>query len=152
MLALKVRLESEIEVEYEEDDETEDEEQGRAIDEYEIDVNLGDYTAFFSWIETAIIDGIEHEIKATPLTEEEGENKMHLNYPQGDVIIHDPKIGIESILISRWNPFGSNPWFELPNLSQSELLIVSATTFVALTGLVLVFRRKSRRKKLDSKV
>ena len=75
-----------------------------------------------------------------------------MNYPRGDSIIHDPKIGVEGVLEKLGWILGSKPLFELPNLSQNELLIVSAITFVALTSLVLVFRRMSRRKTLDTKV
>ncbi|GAH52118.1 unnamed protein product, partial [marine sediment metagenome] len=86
-LALKIVLESEVDVEYEEDEETEDEEDGRATDESEIDIILGEYSGFFSWIENVTVDGVNHLVKATPLTTDEEETKLYLNYPRGDEII-----------------------------------------------------------------
>ena len=66
-LALKVKLESEREVDYEDDEETEDEELGHSDNEHEVEILLDEYSGFFSWIETAMIDGVEHEVKVTPL-------------------------------------------------------------------------------------
>ena len=133
MLALKVKLESEVEVEYEEDDETEDEAEDRAVDEYEIDVNLGDYTAFFSWIETAIIDGVEQEVKATPLDIDEEETKVYLNYPRGTEIIHDPKMGMADLLPST------------AGLGNNSMIFVAAVALLTIPGLVLLFRKRNRR-------
>ena len=134
-LALKVKLESEREVSYEHDEETEDEEDGRASDEEGIDIALGDYVGFFSWIETAMVDGVEHVVKATPIKTELGENKMYLNYPRGTEIIHDPKIGIANII-------------QEPSTSavgSAELLIVAVVAVFTLTGLSVLFRRKAKK-------
>jgi len=133
-LALKVKLESEREVSYEHDDETEDEEDGRASNEEGIDIALGDYVGFFSWIETAMIDGVEHVVKATPIKTELGENKMYLNYPRGNEIIHDPKIGLANMFDTQTNAVGT-----------TELFIVTAVAVFTVTGLTLLFRRKSKR-------
>jgi hypothetical protein len=133
MLALKVKLESEVEVEYEEDDETEDELEGRAVDEYEIDVNLGDYAAFFSWIETAIIDGVEQEILATPLDIGPEETKVYLNYPRGTTIIHDPKMGMADLL-TRTGFLGNN-----------SMVFVAIVAILTIPGLALLIRKRNRR-------
>ncbi len=143
-LALKVELESELDVDYEDDEETEDEEYGYSDDEHEIEVNLADYSGFFSWIETVTVDDVEYEVKVTPLEYDGEDYRMYFNYPRGSDIIHDPKIGLSGILTGLDSPtidplIGS--WVNLPLVSQNELLIVSAISFLILTGLVLVFRR-----------
>ena len=145
-LALRVELDSEREVDYEEDEETEDEENGYAEDEHEVEVNLNEYIAFFSWKETVTVDGIVHEVKFSPLTRDSGDNFMYLNYPRGDEIIHDPKIGISGILY--FPDPTQDPDFTsgiiLPNLSRNELLIVSAITLATSFCLVVLFRGKRR--------
>ncbi|NPD90145.1 MAG: hypothetical protein HGN29_15650 [Asgard group archaeon] len=147
VLALKVKLDSEEEVDYEDDEETEDEEYENATNEHEVEVTLGDYSGFFSWIETATIDGVEQEVKATPIDVGAEENKLYLNYPRGNEIIHDPKIGIAGVLqiTSPTGFLGIRSRIELPDLSRNELLIVSAAALLTITGLVMVFRRKRRR-------
>lgn len=142
-LALKIVLESEVDVEYEVDEETEDEEDGRATDEQEIDISMGEYSGFFSWIENVTVDGINHPVNATPLTTDEEETKLYLNYPRGEEIIHDPKIGIADIL---QDPFSSlfivTPWFEIPNITNYELLIVSGAVLGLLVSVVFITRKK----------
>ncbi len=142
VLALKVELDSELEVEYEDNEETEDEEHERAFDEHEVEIAFGDYTGFFSWIETVNVDGVEYEVKATPIYSDDEENKLYLNYPRGNEIIHDPKIGIADILKIATTGFFTKPWIELPNMSRNELLIVSAITLVTIFGLVMIVKRK----------
>ncbi|MHA1954862.1 MAG: hypothetical protein ACXAAM_02595 [Candidatus Heimdallarchaeaceae archaeon] len=145
-LALKVELDSEREVDYEEDEETEDEENGYAEDEHEIEVNLDEYSTFFSWKELVMVDGIEQEVKFSPLKRDSGDNFMYLNYPRGDEIIHDPKIGISGILdIPIPTQFtGITSRIILPNLSRNELLIVTAATLAVMFSLVMVFRGRKR--------
>lgn len=133
VLALKVKLESESGVDYEEDDETEDELQGRSDNESEIDVSLGDYSAFFSWIETAMVDGVVQEVKATPLDIDSEETKIYLNYPRGNEIIHDPKIGMADLLTST-GFLGSN-----------NMVFIALAALLAIPGLALLFRKKNRR-------
>jgi hypothetical protein len=140
-LALMIELESEFDVEYDEDEETEDEEDGRSSDEQEIEVGYGDFTGYFSWLKIAKIDGVEQEVLASPIVTSSEDSIMYLNYPQGSEIIHDPKVGLQG-LITGWSSLGSRFWVELPSLSRNELLVVSAITLFALTGLVLIFRRK----------
>jgi hypothetical protein len=140
-LALKLELESEFDVEYDEEEETEDEIEGRSSDEQEVDVGYGDYTVFFSWLKTATVDGIELEVLATPVMTLVEDDIMFLNYPKGDEIIHDPKVGIEG-LITGWESIISSFRVDLPLLSQNELLIVSAISFIIIVGLVMVSRRK----------
>ncbi|MCE7742316.1 MAG: hypothetical protein GOP50_07625 [Candidatus Heimdallarchaeota archaeon] len=144
-LALQVELDSESEVDYEEDEDTEDEEFGHADDEYEININLDDYSGFFSWAEVVLVDDVEHNVTITPFESGSEDHIMFINYPRGTEIIHDPKIGIEGILteIDYTNPDTFLiPWVQLLNPTQIELLIVSAISFLILTSLVLVFRKQ----------
>ena len=142
-LALKITLDSEVDVEYKEDEETEDEEDERATDESGIDISLGDYSGFFSWIENVTVDGVNYSVNATPLTTNEEETKLYLNYPQGDEIIHDPKIGIANILQDfATSLFTGIPWLELPNVTKYELLIVSAAILGLIVTVVLITRKK----------
>jgi len=135
VLALKVKLESELEVEFEEDEDTEDEEQGRAndVEENEVEVNLGNYAGFFSWVENATIDGVEQVVKVTPLDIGVEETKLYLNYPRGTEIIHDPKVGM-SDLLSRNGLLGSN-----------DMIFIAAAALLAIHGLALLFRKKNRK-------
>ena len=135
-LALKVKLESEREVDYEDDEETEDEEIGYADDEHGVAVLLDEYSGFFSWIETAMVDGVEQEVKVTPLEMNSEENKMYLNYPRGTEIIHDPKVGLSNLL-----QIENNTSF----VGSNDLLIISAAAVLALTSLVLVFRKRFKK-------
>ncbi len=144
VLALEIVLDSEVDVEYEEDEETEDEEDGRATDESEIDISLGEYSGFFSWIKNVTVDSVNYPVNATPLTTDEEETKLYLNYPRGNEIIHDPKIGIANILqeftASLFN--GTTPWLELQDVKQYELLIVSGAVLGLLVAVVLITRKK----------
>ncbi len=142
-LALKIVLESEVDVEYEEDEETEDEEDGRATDEQEIDISLGDYSGFFSWIENATVDGTNYPVNASPLSTDEEETKLYLNYPRGNEIIHDPKIGIADILQDPFSSlFEGTPWLEIPIVKNYELLIVSGAVLGLLVAVVFITRKK----------
>jgi hypothetical protein len=134
VLALKVKFESEFEVDYEHDDETEDEEYNYADNEQEVEIAAGDFIGFFSWIETAMVDGVEQVVNATPIEFSEGENRMYLSYPRGTEIIHDPKVGISNVLQLQRSAVGSN-----------EMLIISAVAILTVTGLTVLFRKKSKR-------
>ena len=82
---------------YEEKEETEDEKDGNAVNEKEVFTNNEGYTGIFSWKETAMIDGIEMPVLTNELELECEEDKIQrllFNYPRGNHIYHDPKIGI----------------------------------------------------------
>lgn len=97
-LALKVKLITSTEYEYEIDENTEDEYAGYAENEMEVETKGTAYTGFFSWAKNALIDGIEQEVKASPLNNEPGNEMIYLNYPRGTHIIHDPKVGIQGLI------------------------------------------------------
>ncbi len=69
---------------------------------------------------------------------------MYLNYPRGNEIIHDPKIGISGILDlpDPTQNTGITSRIILPNLSRNELLIVSAITLATMFCLVILFKGK----------
>ncbi|MFX1281640.1 MAG: hypothetical protein ACFFA3_19980 [Promethearchaeota archaeon] len=101
-LALDIRLESEIS--YEEDDLTEDEQKGYASNERAVSTTSNDFTGIFSWNENATVDGILSQVIASSLESDDNgsdDQRIYLNYKQGAIIQHDPKIGIESILRSK---------------------------------------------------
>jgi len=95
-LAMKVELEASAEKEY--DDETEDEGEGRATDEEGVDFTNNEYSGFFTWKETATIDGVDMPVKSSLTEASESEEELLLNYPRGDRIVHDPKIGVANII------------------------------------------------------
>jgi hypothetical protein len=99
-LALDIELE--YEGNYEKQEETEDEDAGYAENEEGVITTINDFTGFFTWKKNAIIDEISSEIRVSEIMINkinEHEQAIYLNYPNGDVIYHDPKIGIEDLLI-----------------------------------------------------
>lgn len=125
-LALKVELDSELEVE-EEKREVEGEE------EEEVEVTFGNYGGFFSWKDTATIDGVEKPVLSTDISEdpEEGDRELYLIYERGTSIVHDPKIGVLGFTA----PVEVMPW----------LLVMLTAIFSAFLSIVatkyIVFRR-----------
>ena len=96
-LALKFKLDSSSE--YNREYNTADEAEGYGSNEEAVETNVNGFSGFFSWTNTALIDGIEKAVNVTPLSSFGGdEQTFYLNYPRGVNIIHDPKIGIEGIL------------------------------------------------------
>ncbi len=94
-LALYVKLESEID--YEEEEETYDEKEGYAENEAGVITKSNGYSGIFTWQENATIDGVSMNVLANTLDvddDDEIEQKLVLNYPRGNHIYHDPKIGI----------------------------------------------------------
>ena len=95
-LALITKLRSET-YDYEKREETKDEEDGYGNEEQEVYIENDIYTGIFSWKETAMIDGVEMEVKTSSLdvdVEDENIQILLINYPRGNHIYHDPKIGI----------------------------------------------------------
>ncbi|MFX1378634.1 MAG: hypothetical protein ACFFA4_06035 [Promethearchaeota archaeon] len=104
-LALYVKLESESD--YEENEETEDEDLGFAHNETSVITANQSRIGFLSWKKSAIIDGSEHQIKISPIEVDDDdamEQKVYINYPRGQKIYHDPKLGVEGILRSILQP------------------------------------------------
>jgi len=133
-LALKVKLEASGETSY--DDTTEDEEDGRATDEVEIDFLVDGMDGFFSWKETAEVDGVTYPVNATIDEVSATEQKLYLNYVRGDVIIHDPKIGIENILVMSSN----GPGLDILSSNYLPIVLVSA---IVVVGLAFAVKRRA---------
>jgi hypothetical protein len=133
-LALKVELSSELETTF--DDSTEDEEDGRAVSEAEMDVLLTDITGFFSWKESAEIDGVTHLVNSSIHEVSATETEIFLNYPQGDEIIHDPKIGFEDLLLTGGSPL------PIPEILADNLLPLSIGVAIVIIGVAFVLKRR----------
>ncbi|MHA1522627.1 MAG: winged helix-turn-helix transcriptional regulator, partial [Promethearchaeota archaeon] len=97
-LALDVEMISEYD--YEHDEDTEDEEEGYDHDEEWLTTASTDLKGFFSWKEFAIIDGMNKSI-GTYYAPKDGEDPgaVYLSYPRGDLIFHDPELGVAGIII-----------------------------------------------------
>ncbi|MHA2352851.1 MAG: hypothetical protein ACXABX_07000 [Candidatus Thorarchaeota archaeon] len=135
LLALKVELSTELETSF--DDETEDEEDGRAVDEAEIDILLTDINGFFSWKESAEIDGVTHQVNSSIHEINAIEQEIYLNYPQGSEIIHDPKIGFENLLLVGGNPL------PIAAVLADNILPISVGLAIVIVGAVVVVKRRS---------
>lgn len=88
---------------------TSDEKQGKATQESGLNISSGSHRGFFSWANGATIDNISRPVNVTVLTEIEQtftgntqETMTHtqviFSYPRGEIISHDPKIGVLDIL------------------------------------------------------
>lgn len=134
LLALKVELSTELETSY--DGETEDEVDGRAIDEAEMDVLLTDVTGFFSWKESAKIDGVTHLVNSSIDEVTTTEQDIYLSYPQGNEIVHDPKIGFENLLVVGGNPL------PIPEVLVNNIIPISIGVAIIIVGAIAVTRRR----------
>lgn len=105
-LALDVELHSVHSVEIQ--SETFDEKQGLSQQENELNISSLSHNCFFSWLEYAEIDNETKEVNVSVYTtssqtiindskELSKVTSVYFAYPQGDYILHDPKIGVMSI-------------------------------------------------------
>jgi len=100
-LALYTMLSSEVC--YEEEEDTEDENKSYATNEAGITTTINNYTGYFTWKEKAFIDEIPTKISVSDISVDDCKEygqKLYINYPSGDNIFHDTKLGIEGLLIS----------------------------------------------------
>ena len=137
-LALNVKLETEGSVEYEE--ETEDEIDDRAKNETSIDVSLNDFAGFFSWKDYALVDGVNQSVIASTYDLHSTEQKIYLNYKRGDLIIHDPKIGMQNILINLNEENTTTPLLSVFTFSG---LISAGIVAIVLVGFFRIRRKNS---------
>lgn len=99
-LALYTKLESDVD--YEEKENTEDEQFNYAADETGVFISNFSSVGFFTWENNATIDGISKQVYTSEIETDDtepDEQKLYLNYPNGTMIYHDPKIGIEGLSI-----------------------------------------------------
>ncbi len=109
-LALYTKLESGLE--FEDEEETEDEENGYAENEHGVITTINQHTGIFTWEENATVDGISQRVLVSTIENDdhdEDEQKIYLNYMNGNLIFHDPKIGIKGLLISKIDGFSLIP-------------------------------------------
>jgi len=108
-LALYSKLESETSYEYRE--KTEDETYGYAENEQGVITSFEGRVGFLTWNRFATIDDSLHEIPISDIMlddHNEDEQKIYFNYQHGDHIYHDPKVGIEGLLIPVTEPSSPN--------------------------------------------
>ena len=132
-LALYTKLRAEEQ--YEEKEETEDEKKGYATDEKEVSIKSGAYLGIFSWKETAIVDGVEMDVLTNIIDDEEDQyrQRLFMNYPRGNHIYHDPKIGISFIgLIEQSTPS------ILPYILTGTIISVIGVSIIA----VVILRKR----------
>ncbi|MFX0028722.1 MAG: hypothetical protein ACFE8B_05905 [Candidatus Hermodarchaeota archaeon] len=130
-LALYVKLESEAE--YETDEKTEDESNGYASHESGVIVKNNTNIGYFTWAENATVDGVSKEILSSNIEvddDDEFEQKFYLNYPRGNHIYHDPKIGISTLT-------STSQMFPI-------LIVGSIIGVIAIVGVLLVIIRKRK--------
>ncbi|MHA2064405.1 MAG: hypothetical protein ACXABY_08500, partial [Candidatus Thorarchaeota archaeon] len=134
-LALEVKLEASMETSYE--DITEDEEDGRSTEEAEVDVIMNEITGFFSWKESAEIDGITYPVNASIVEVSPTQEKIYLNYVRGDVIIHDPKVGFENLLL------GVSGFLGFGDVLANGFVPIAAVAAIAIVGMIVVVKRRN---------
>ena len=99
-LALYTKLESETSYDHKEI--TEDETNGYAENEQGVITSSAGRTGFLTWKRFATIDNTSQEVPISDILlddNSEDEQKIYFNYHHGDHIYHDPKVGIEGLLI-----------------------------------------------------
>lgn len=87
---------------YEIKEETEDEREGYAENESGVITTLYNFTGYFTWRNNAVVDkNLENILVNEVIADEYNEygQGLFINYPNGEHIYHDHKIGIENLLI-----------------------------------------------------
>ncbi|MHA1986455.1 MAG: hypothetical protein ACW98D_07450 [Promethearchaeota archaeon] len=108
-LALYTKLESEGN--YDQKEVTEDETKGYAENEQGVITSSAGRTGFLTWKRFATIDNTSQEVPISDIMlddNNEDDQKVYLNYYHGDRIYHDPKVGIEGLLIPITEPISPN--------------------------------------------
>jgi hypothetical protein len=143
-LALMSKLESELEVEDEHEHEEEHGEIGEdhlseEEDEHEekLVISSSDVTGFFSWLDTAEVDGVSTPVKTTWKNESDGGVKLYFAYERGTSINHDPKIGVPYLMVSS-ETTDSTSDLGMRLIPYLGALVVGAV----IIGLVVLMRKK----------
>ncbi|MHA1472042.1 MAG: hypothetical protein ACTSQW_02965 [Promethearchaeota archaeon] len=135
-LALYTKLESELS--YEEKNETEDEEHGYADDEQGVFTLVNNHIGFFTWKENATVDDVSKEVLISDILDDDiepNEQKIFMNYPNGTLIYHDPKIGVEGLSVSAI-PAQAIPGF--------EIITLLAVSLVGVFALIYAYKKKQK--------
>jgi len=142
-LALYTKLESETN--YEHKELTEDETKGYAENEQGVITSFEGRTGFLTWKRFATIDETSQEVSISDIMLDdhtEDEQKIYLNYQHGDHIYHDPKVGIEGLLIPITEPFS-------PTTIIVWLLIIGAVSVSVVYSVYHFGMKKSPPKKIS---
>ena len=143
-LALITRLQTPFVISAEQ--ETSDEKQGIALQESGLNISSATHSGFFTWANEATADNITHPVHVTVVSETEqtfsGDNQdktsqtqVIFSYPRGDIIVHDPKIGVLDVAGI------------LPTVLQTEYLSLLYLFACLISGIVfygIVYVRKKR--------
>jgi len=133
-LSLYTKLRAEEQ--YQEKEETEDEKKGYATEEKEVSITSGAYLGIFSWKETAIVDGVEMDVLTNIIDDGEDQyrQRLFMNYPRGNHIYHDPKIGISYIGLIE----------QLPPSILPYILTGTVISVIGISIIAVVILRKRR--------
>ncbi|MFX0113421.1 MAG: hypothetical protein ACFFB3_02625 [Candidatus Hodarchaeota archaeon] len=151
-LALLLEVKTEVETEIDENDESPDEAEGLASSEEALGfVSPSDYFGFFSWATVATVDGVEKPVVSGPFkllesdfesdedeSEFEQKGELALVYPNGNDIIHDPKIGVVTDAVYSYIAGEESDTSGIPGF-------IGITAFVMLTSGALLFFYRRRK-------
>lgn len=126
---------------------TYDEAQGTATQESGLNISSANHSGFFTWANNVMVDNITYPVSVTAISKKEqtfsGDNQdtysqtqVIFSYPRGEVIVHDPKIGIVDLLEGI-----------VPSVLQFEYLSVIYLVTCVISGIVfygIVHLRKNR--------
>jgi len=140
MIALKIKLESETD--YESESETEDEKDGysKNQDEHGVNTKVNGEFGFFTWKDTAMVDGVETPVLSSGVVtdpEDEGEQITYFNYKNGTSIFHDPKIGVEDVLLTT-APINT------PITIGLIIIVISIVVAVSVAAIAFIIHRRKR--------
>jgi hypothetical protein len=123
---------------------TSDEQHHIATQESELNISSADHSGFFSWANEVIVDNVSHPVNTTVVSEteqvfsgndnhQESHTQVIFSYPQGKSIVHDPKIGVVSLL-----------GIILPEIATGFLITIYLLTCViaAIAFYVVIYLRK----------
>ncbi len=126
---------------------TYDELHNTATQESGLNISSKDHIGFFSWANNVDVDNKTYPVNVTVISESEQifsgdkqetytQNQVIFSYPRGESIIHDPKIGVISLLENL-----------IPSILQLEYLSVIYLLACLISGIIfygIVYYRKNR--------
>jgi len=126
---------------------TYDEQQNTATQESGLNISSKDHIGFFSWANNVDVDNKTFPVNVTVISESEQifsgdkqeaytQNQVIFSYPRGESIIHDPKIGVISLLEN-----------VIPSILQLEYLTTIYLLACLFSGIVfygIIYYKKNR--------
>ena len=101
-----------------------------------------DQAMFFSWSDTATVDGVVRPVITTTPVGSGGTTEAYLVYPSGAAIDHDPKIGARS---DAFAAIVGRPVLQLPQ-GDAVLFVAALAAFAAIVAGTVVWRRGRARR------